>query len=81
MFDVNKLYSMVNADSARCGTYGYFANNLQDLKEVLNNKKVKLHVQYTYLQLVLSEKWEKRFDTKQGVFALFYPCEKDILDK
>lgn len=79
MFDKNNLYSMVNADEARCGTYGYFANNLQDLKETINNKKIKMSVQYTYLQLVLSEKWEKRFDTKQGIFGLFYPCEENIL--
>ena len=75
----NKMYtilSAVDADKAEELVYGYFANNLKDLKTSLKEKKTSLRVLYTRLEKVLGEEYERRFYTNYGTFSLFCPLDK-----
>lgn len=70
---MNIIYSAVDAERAEEGTYGYFSNTLAPLKESLKKGKTNLYVLYTRLDSVLDPKFERRFCTKNGNFALFCP--------
>lgn len=71
-----EILSTVDADRAEEFTYGYFANNLKDLKTALLEKKSSLKVLYTRLEKVLGEEFERRFYTNYGTFLLFCPLDK-----
>lgn len=75
----NRMYtilSAMDADKAEELVYGYFANNLKDLKKALCDKKSSLRVLYARLEKVLGEEYERRFYTNYGAFSLFCPLDK-----
>lgn len=78
---MNVIYSAVDADRAEEGTYGYFSNALAPLKESLEKRKINLSVVYARLEVVLNEKFERRFCTNQGNFALFCPLGNSFEEK
>lgn len=57
------------------GLFGYFSNNINDLEKSIVKGKTILRVAYGRLNAVLSELSERRFDTSQGNFSLFYPID------
>lgn len=71
-----EILTSLTADKAEEFTYGYFANNLRDLKKALCEKKSSLRVVYCRLENVLGEEFERRFLTSSGTFALFCPLDK-----
>lgn len=77
MFDVEQVKTAVNADTAEIFTWGYFSNNLADLRRSIEQRKINLYTVYTCLKSVLSEKAERRFETRQGNFSLFYPLDSE----
>ena len=76
MFDLSQVKSSVNAETAESFMWGYFSNNLADLRRTVEKGKTNLSTVYTYLESVLNEKAERRFCTTLGNFALFYPTER-----
>lgn len=73
--DFSRIFHAVNADEAETGTYGYFANNIEDLEKAIKNERTGLHVMYAQLEAVLPGKAERRFSCYLGNFSLFYPFE------
>ena len=70
-----EILTSLTADKAETFSYGYFANNLKDLKKALCEKKSSLKVLYTRLEEVLDEGFERRFLTSYGAFSLFCPLD------
>lgn len=75
MFDLAQIKTAVNADTAEIFTWGYFSNNLADLRQTVELGRINLRTVYTCLKDILNEKAERRFSTKLGNFSLFYPLE------
>lgn len=71
-----EILTSLTADKAEELVYGYFANNLKDLKTSLKEKKTSLRVLYARLEKVLGEEYERRFYTNYGAFSLFCPLDK-----
>lgn len=71
-----EILTSLTADKAEELVYGYFANNLKDLKKALCDKKSSLKVLYARLEKVLGEEYERRFYTNYGTFSLFCPLDK-----
>lgn len=69
---MTKLYTMINADEAAVGDFGYFANNIEDLQYSVNKCQCGRRVAYDRLRAVMAPKYTKRFDCESGSFALFY---------
>lgn len=74
VFNIENVYSAVNADSAPC-LYGYASNNIEAIKQAVDKERINLSAVYTRLDCVLEEKYERRFCTKQGNFSLLYPVD------
>lgn len=74
-FDIKNVHTTVNADECKILTYGYFANDLESLRATLYNGRTCLRTVYTRLEGICAEKFEKRFVSDCGVFALFYPTD------
>lgn len=73
-FDVSNVYSAVNAEKAP-DCYGYFSNTMGALRQSVDRQRINLNTVYTRLEGVFEEKFERRFCTSQGNFALFYPVD------
>lgn len=71
-----EILTSLTADKAEEFTYGYFANNLKDLKTALCAKKSSLKVFYARLEKVVGEEFERRFLTSCGYFSLFCPLDR-----
>jgi len=76
-FEVNNVYTTVNAQDCKLHVYGYFTNDLESLKQTVQNGKSNLKTIYAELEGICSEKFERRFMSPYGVFALFYPTDKE----
>lgn len=70
-----EILTSLTADKAETSSYGYFANNLKDLKKALKENKSSLKVLYARLKEVLDEGFERRFLTNYGSFSLYCPLD------
>lgn len=78
MFDIHKVKHIVNAETSKIGVYGYFGNNLDDLRKAIEKGRTNFKVIYAKLSFVLDEKCEKRFGNNYGTFSLFYPLDDKV---
>lgn len=70
--EYDKTFTYHNADRARCGTKGYFANAQESLKSLIDGDSQPLE-----LVEVLGEKCQTRFRSEDGfLYELFYPIEE-----
>lgn len=76
-----EILTSLTADKAEEFTYGYFANNIKDLKTALLEKRSSLRVIYCRLENVLGEEFERRFLTSCGTFSLFCPLDRCAEEK
>lgn len=70
--EYDKTFKYHNADRARLGTKGYFANTPQSLKSLINGDSQPLE-----LTEILDEEYKTRFRNEDGfLYELFYPVEE-----
>ena len=74
----SNVLTTLDAERAKPLSYGYFSNTLGDLERAITEDKVTLKVFYTSLDCVLNSSCERRFVTKEGIFALFYPTDEQL---
>lgn len=76
-FDKSKIYTAANADEVKIGSKGYFADNLMDLKSVVEEE-----YNLSEITTIGGEYFQSRFRTGSGVYSLFYlveePKEKEL---
>lgn len=71
-FDINKVYTAVNANEVKIGSIGFGASTLEDLKKYVDDYR-----RYTTIVKILSEKSIDRFSTERGFdYNLFYLIEE-----
>lgn len=70
--EYDKTFKYHNADRARLGTKGYFANTPQSLKSLIDGDSQPLE-----LTEILDEEYKTRFRSEDGfLYELFYPVEE-----
>lgn len=70
--EYDKTFTYHNADRARCGTKGYFANAQESLKSLIDGDSQPLE-----LTEILGEEYKTRFRDEDGfLYKLFYPIEE-----
>lgn len=70
--EYDKTFTYHNADRARCGTKGYFANAQESLKSLIDGDSQPLE-----LTEILGEECTARFKSEDGfLYELFYPIEE-----
>ncbi len=77
-FDKSKVFTALNADEVKVGSRGYFANNLDTLKRLVN-----INALTDVLNKVYPEDWGRRFGKKDCnfIFILFYLVEEPAEEK
>lgn len=75
-FELENVYTAVSAEKCKEGAFGYFANDIASLKQTIQNKKTTFKTFYSRLDAVCDDKFERRFSTPCGNFALFYPTDE-----
>lgn len=70
-FDKSKIYTAASADEVKIGSKGYFADNLMDLKSVVEEE-----YNLSEITTVGGEYFQSRFRTGSGVYSLFYLVEE-----
>jgi len=76
MFDIKNVHTTLNAGECNLGTYGYFSNDLESLRDTVQYEKTNFRSVYAKLEQILEDKFEKRFYCNCGAFSLFYPTDK-----
>lgn len=76
-FDISKVKTTVDIDKGEVtlDSYGYFSNDLDSIRRAVTQDKINLKAVYTKLNNLLEPKYERRFDTLSGSFALFYQTD------
>lgn len=79
-FDISKVKTTVDIDKGEVtlDSYGYFSNDLDSIRRAVTQNKINLKVVYTKLNNFLEPKYERRFDTRSGNFALFYLTDSKL---
>lgn len=75
--DLNKVYTVVTANTDLVGKYGYVSNSYCELKKAVEFGRTNMRTYYSRIQTVLPETEDKRYLTKDGTFALFYPLDEE----
>lgn len=77
-FDKSKVFTPLNADEVKAGSKGYFADSLNVLKRLVNEKAFT-----DVLKAVYPEDWSARFGKKDcnASFPLFYLVEEPQEEK
>lgn len=73
--DINNVYSVINASEDLIGKYGYISNNYYELKKAVEFGRTNMRTYYTRIDSILPETEDKRFVTKDGIFAFFYSLD------
>lgn len=78
-FEKEKVFTIVTAEEAPEGMFGYFSNDIASLKTAVNESKTNRCVTYGKLEGILCPRERARFYTNGGqlIFALFYPLEAE----
>ena len=66
-FDINRVFTTVNADEVEPGSIGYFADFYNELKQ-----KVREGTDIRELKFVYSADYISRFKSKRAIYGLFY---------
>lgn len=75
-FKLDNVFTMINAEECEKFSFGYFANDLRNLRKSVENRTANFHTAYDRLLSVSSDNFAKRFICSQGAFVLFYPTEE-----
>lgn len=73
-FDITNVLTVVTADKAKVGEYGFVANNLEDLRNFVESENLNF---YGKLKKVLPGCDYRRFklESMNLSWSFFYPCE------
>lgn len=76
-FDISKVKTSVDIElgNVALNSYGYFSNDIESIRRAVTQDRINLKVIYTKLNNFLESKYERRFDTYYGNFALFYQTD------
>lgn len=74
-FDESKVYTLVNADKVRAGSRGYFADNLRDLKYIVEHD---CSEEYGEITEIKNNSYATRFKIENYLFMLFYLVEEPV---
>lgn len=76
-FDESKVYTLVNADKVRAGSRGYFADNLRDLKYIVEHD---CSEEYGEITEIKNNSYATRFKIENYLFMLFYLVEEPKIE-
>lgn len=72
-FDKSKVYTLLNADEVKIGSEGYFADNLEDLKDIVERERVEYYGKIGSIGSIEVESYSCRFHKKDKYcYGLFY---------
>lgn len=75
-FQAKNVMTAVTADRCRLFTYGYFANDMESLRDSVTRSRICHKAVYDRLDGIHTDRFEHRFCCSCGNFALFYPTDR-----
>ena len=74
-FDKSKVYTLLNADEVKEGSKGYFADNLEYLKDIVEHERGKY---YDKIDSIEAEGYPFRFRKKISIASIFSTWLKNL---